>query len=47
MILHFSCTKCGCSAFRIYISRDLAECHECLERYKLSEVADIKVEHQR
>lgn len=47
MKLLAKCKKCGASVWRIYISRNIVECHECREVYNLSELCPVKVEHQR
>jgi hypothetical protein len=47
VVINFSCTKCGSTVFRIYVSRNLAECHQCLAKYELDKIHEIKIEHQR
>lgn len=47
MRLTHECPKCGGTTWRIYISRNLIECHDCLTKYPIPETKQLKVEHQR
>lgn len=47
MKLLVNCEKCGSSCWRIYISLNKIQCHECLTVYRLSDLSEVKVEHQR
>lgn len=47
MYIEFKCTECGESVWRIYVSRNIIQCHNCLKEEKLNEVYSLTIEHQR
>lgn len=46
-IKNFKCEKCQGKIFRLFYSLDIAQCDNCLENYKLSDIMDIEIQHQR
>lgn len=46
-IKDFICPQCNGIIFRRYYSRDILQCDNCLKEYKLSEISEIEIKHQR
>lgn len=45
---YHKCPACGSTAWRVYYSRKLMECHDCLKQYSIDEImGKINIKHQR
>ena len=45
---YHKCPACGSTAWRVYYSRKLMECHDCLKQYSIDEImGKITIKHQR
>jgi len=47
MKINFICTVCKGTTFRLYYSRDIAECDTCRAVYSIKEIAETNIKHQR
>ena len=41
------CPACKCKHFRIYYSRNIAQCDNCLKEYNLKDFGKVEIKHQR
>ena len=47
MNINFTCVVCKGTTFRLYYSRDIAECDCCHTEYSIKEIAETNIKHQR
>ena len=48
MIIDHVCPNCKANVWRVFVSRNLAQCHGCGTEFKLSDLTNpIKIQHQR